>query len=103
MKTMLCQKIQLVSTNPDILERPRHAQLANNSIENVTQIRRAGVNFVLFQDIPNKRVFGEKLVNTGLACNVGALGGIELANSREQNAARFSVADSEGTQLFIQN
>lgn len=83
MQTMLCQQIQLVSTNPDVLERTRHSQLAYNGVENVAQVRRAGIDFVSFQNVTDDSVLREEVVDAGLAFNVGAFGGIELAHSRE--------------------
>lgn len=43
MQTILSQLIQLIPTNPNILQRPRHPQLPNHHIQNIPQIHLRGI------------------------------------------------------------
>lgn len=45
------QTVQLILTNLDITQRPRHAKLADDSIEDVAQVCRLGVDIPGLEDL----------------------------------------------------
>lgn len=79
---MRCQSVQLVPSDADILQGPRHAQLADHGVEDIAQIGRLGVNSILLKYPCYNGVACQELVDTLLTGHICAFCRIELADGR---------------------
>ena len=100
MQTILRQPVQLLASNPDILQGPRHTQFADHGVQHVAQICRGDVHASTMQDVGDDGVRDEEFSDEFLAGDVGVVRGVVFAYGWEKDTACFAVADANGTELY---
>ncbi|KAF7164227.1 hypothetical protein CNMCM6106_000808 [Aspergillus hiratsukae] len=100
MQTVSRQLVQLLPPHPNLLQRARHAQLPNNRIQNIPQIRLGGINAPITQHPAHLPVPHKKLPHPLLLLSIRPMPRIELAHSRKQDTARLAVPDPQRPKLM---
>lgn len=93
------EPVQLVAAHSDLMQRARHAELADDRIKDVAQIRSGDVHGPLAQQLRHDGLGEEEVAHAGLTVVVGVVAGVEFAYGRKEDAACFAVADAEGAEL----
>lgn len=99
MQAILRKPVQRIAANANVTQRPRHAQVADHRVENVTQVQPLHLDRVSSQHIQQDGIANKKVAHTRLAFAISIVLCIELADSRQEDTARFTVTDAKGTKL----
>lgn len=95
------QTVQLIPTNLDIRQRARHTKLANDGVEDIAQVCALGIDIPGFEDLRDDGVVDEEFSDVCLSLPVCVVRCVEFANSWEEDAACFAVADAQWAELEL--
>lgn len=99
MQTISRQTVQFIPANLHITQRPRHAQFADDGVEDITQISSLYIDIVGLEDFEHVGIVDQEFSYACLPFSVCVVRCVEFAHGWEEDAACFAVADAEWTEL----